>query len=64
MFASLLITLWLTSLVVAVVWAARLALRAALAAGRLTIRPPRDLIRLVGFGSRIGRQRLGESRCA
>ena len=54
MFAPLLITFWLTSLVVALAWAGQLALGLTVAAGRLTISPARDLIALGDFGPRFG----------
>lgn len=50
MFAPMLITFWLTSLIVALVWLGQMAL----AAGRLTISPARDLIAVGGFDPRFG----------
>ena len=54
MFASLLATLWLISVVVAVVWAVGVALRLILAIAHLTSRRARDLMASDGREARIG----------
>ena len=59
MFAVLLLTFWLVSLVVAAVWVARLALHLALPGMVLTIDARRDLMSAGG-----PRARFGDSRCA